>query len=451
VRDESAEDLRIVFEPRARNIDPALMMETLFKLSELETRFSMNMNVLVDGVTPRVVSLDEALRQWLDHRRTVLLRRSRHRLAAILRRIEQLEGMVIVFLNLDEVIRIIREEDDAKEELKKAFKLSDLQVDYILDTRLRALRKLEEMALRKELDELSKERSEIDALLADEGKQWKTIAAQVRDLKKLYGAHTPAGKRRTTFEDAPATVDVDLAEAMIEREPITIVISTKGWIRALKGHMQDLSSLQFKGDDGLETSFFAQTTSKILVLATNGKAFTLDASKLPGGRGHGEPIRLFADIDEGAELARVLPYTTGASLLLVADDGRGFVVAQDDLLSSTKKGRAVLSVDPPARLKVVTKAEGDHVAIIGENRKLLVFPLEEAPRMARGKGVRMQRYKDGGVSDAKVFALAEGLSWVDAAGRQFNVEKAELGEWIGHRADSGRLPPRGFPKNNSFG
>jgi topoisomerase IV subunit A len=451
VRDESAEDVRIVLEPRSRTVDPTLMMETLFKFSELESRFSLNMNVLVDGVTPRVVSLDEALRQWLDHRRAVLQRRSRHRLAAILRRIEQLEGMVIVFLNLDEVIRIIREEDDAKGELKKTFKLTDLQVDYILDTRLRALRKLEEMELRRELDDLSKERVEIDALLADDGKQWKVIGAQVRDLKKLYGATTAIGKRRTTFEDAPANVDLDLAEAMIEREPITVVVSKKGWIRALKGHVQDLSSLQFKSDDELGASFFAQTTTKILALATNGKAYTLDASKLPGGRGHGEPIRLYADIDEGADLAQVMPHTAGASLLLVADDGRGFLVGQDDLLSSTKKGRAVLSVDPPAKLKVVTDAAGDHVAIIGENRKLLIFPLDEAPRMARGKGVRMQRYKDGGVSDARVFALADGLSWTDPAGRVFNVAAAELSEWMGHRAEAGRLPPRGFPKSNRFG
>jgi len=451
VRDESAEDVRIVFEPRSRTVDPALMMETLFKLSELETRFTMNMNVLVDGVTPRVVSLDEALRQWLDHRRVVLQRRSRHRLAAIIRRIEQLEGMVIVFLNLDEVIRIIREEDDAKAELKKAFKLTDLQVDYILDTRLRALRKLEEMELRKELKELSDERKDIDALLADEAKQWKTIAWQVRELKKTYGPQTPIGKRRTTFEDAPEAVDLDLAEAMIEREPVTVVVSKKGWIRALKGHVQDLSNLQFKGDDELGASFFAQTTSKIIALASNGKAYTLEASKLPGGRGHGEPIRLFADIEEGADVVAVMPHEAGAALLLVTNDGRGFVVSADDLLSSTRKGRAVLTVDPPSRLTIVTQAAGDHVAIIGENRKLLVFPLSEAPRMARGKGVRMQRYKDGGVSDAKVFALKDGLTWTDASGRVFTIDRAELKDWIGHRAEAGRLPPRGFPRNNRFG
>ncbi|MFM8858826.1 MAG: DNA topoisomerase IV subunit A [Methylocystis sp.] len=450
VRDESAEDVRIVFEPRTRTIDPQLMMETLFKLSELESRFAMNMNVLVDGVTPRVLSLDEALRHWLDHRRTVLQRRSRHRHAAIVRRIEQLEGMIIVFLNLDEVIRIIREEDDAKGKLKASFKLSEMQVEYILDTRLRSLRKLEEMALRNELAGLNKERKEIDELLSDETQQWKVIGWQIRELKKNYGAQTVNGKRRTNFEAAPEAVNLDLAEAMIEREPITLVISKKGWVRALKGHVQDLTSLTFKGDDELGDSFFVQTTSKILVLATNGKAYTLEAAKLPGGRGHGEPIRLYADIDEDATIARVLPHESGASLLLIASDGRGFIVAQDDLLSSTRKGRAALSVESPAQLQLVVPAVGDTVAIVGENRKLLLFPIDEAPRMARGKGVRLQRYKDGGVSDAKTFVLKEGLNWTDSSGRTFTVTKAELKEWIGHRAEAGRLPPRGFPRNNRF-
>lgn len=450
VRDESAEDVRIVFEPRTRAIDPQLMMETLFKLSELESRFAMNMNVLVDGVTPRVLSLDEALRHWLDHRRTVLQRRSRHRHAAIVRRIEQLEGMIVVFLNLDEVIRIIREEDDAKGKLKASFKLSEMQIEYILDTRLRSLRKLEEMALRNELASLNKERKEIDELLSDEAQQWKVIGWQIRELKKNYGSQTLNGKRRTIFETAPEAVNLDLAEAMIEREPITLVISKKGWVRALKGHVQDLSSLTFKGDDELGGSFFVQTTSKILVLATNGKAYTLEAAKLPGGRGHGEPIRLYADIDEDATIARVLPHESGAALLLIASDGRGFIVAQDDLLSSTRKGRAALSVESPVQLQVVVPALGDTVAIVGENRKLLLFPIDEAPRMARGKGVRLQRYKDGGVSDAKTFVLKDGLNWTDSSGRTFTVTKAELKEWIGHRAEAGRLPPRGFPRNNRF-
>jgi topoisomerase-4 subunit A len=451
VRDESAEDVRIVIEPRSRTVDPALMMETLFKVSELETRFPVNMNVLVDGAVPRVVSLDEALRQWLDHRREVLERRSRHRLNEILRRLEVLAGMIIVFLNLDEVIRIIREEDEPKQVLKATFDLTDVQVEYILETRLRALRKLEEMELRKEHAELGEERKEVEALLADEQKQWKVITAQIRELKKTLGAQTAIGKRRTSFEDAPEAADIDLAEAMIEREPITVVVTQKGWIRALKGHVADLSQLQFKGDDALDVAFFAQTTSKVLALASNGKAYTLDASKLPGGRGYGEPIRLMADIDEDAAIVKVLPHTPDARLLLVADDGRGFVVSQNDLPATTRKGRAVLSVEPPAKLKVVAPAEGDHVAIIGENRKLLVFPLSEAPQMARGKGVRMQRYKDGGVSDAKVFTLADGLTWTDSSGRVFTVEARELKEWIGHRAEAGRLPPRGFPKSNRFG
>jgi topoisomerase-4 subunit A len=451
VRDESAEDIRIVFEPRARTVEPALMMETLFKLSELEQRFPVNMNVLVDGVTPRVVSLDEALRQWLDHRRDVLQRRSRHRLAAIVRRLEQLDGMIVVFLNLDEVIRIIREEDDAKAALKAAFELTDLQTDYILDTRLRALRKLEEMELRKEHVKLTEERAEVESLLGDEHKQWRAITAQIRELKKTLGAHTVLGKRRTTFEDAPAAADIDLTEAMIEKEPITIVVSQKGWIRSLKGHVADVSTLAYKGDDALDTACFAQTTSKLLVFASNGKVFTIDAAKLPGGRGHGEPIRLFADIEEDAGVVKTVLHMPGAARLLIGDDGRGFVAAEDDLLANTRKGRNVLTLDGAAKLKIVAEAQGDHIAIIGENRKLLVFPLEEAPRMARGKGVRMQRYRDGGVCDAKVFALGDGLTWTDSSGRVFTVAKAELAEWIGHRSEAGRLPPRGFPKNNRFG
>jgi topoisomerase-4 subunit A len=451
VRDESAEDVRIVIEPRARTVEPELMMETLFKHSELETRFPVNMNVLVDGAIPRVVSLDEALRQWLNHRRVVLERRSRHRLAAIVRRLEVLAGMIVVFLNLDKVIRIIREEDDAKAVLKAKFKLSDLQVDYILDTRLRALRKLEEMELRKENADLVKEKKELEELLADERKQWKVVTAQIRELKKTFAPESSLGRRRTTFEAAPQTADIDLTQAMIEREPVTVVVTQKGWIRALKGHVSDLSNLQFKGDDALDAAFFAYTTSKILVLASNGKAYTLDAAKLPGGRGYGEPIRLMADIDEDAAIVSVLPHQPGESLLLVSNDGRGFVVGEDDLIGTTRKGKAALTIEAPAQLKIVAPAHGDHVAIIGENRKLLVFPLFEAPRMSRGKGVRMQRYKDGGVSDAKVFSLADGLSWKDASGRVFTVPAVELKDWIGHRAEAGRLPPRGFPKNNRFG
>jgi topoisomerase IV subunit A len=450
IRDESTEDVRIVLEPRSRAVEPATLMESLFRLSELETRVSVNMNVLVDGVTPRVVSLGEALQQWLDHRRTVLLRRSRHRLAAIDRRLELLAGMIVVFLNLDEVIRIIREAEEPKEALKLRFSLTDPQVVYILDTRLRSLRRLEEMALRKEEDDLAKEKASIESLLASDRKQWQMIAVEIRDVKKKFGPETRLGKRRTSFEDAPDVVVADLAEAMIEREPVTILVSQKGWIRALKGQVADLSGATFKGDDGLMTSFFAETTSKILALTSDGKVFTLEASKLPGGRGQGEPIRLMADIDESASIIAVWPYAAGTKRLIVASDGNGFIVGEDELLSSTRKGRAVLNVTAPATAALIVPAAGDHVAVIGQNRKFLVFPIDQLNEMVRGKGTRLQRYKDGGVSDAKTFAIADGLTWRDSAGRTFTVARPELKEWIGNRAEAGRLPPKGFPKSNKF-
>jgi topoisomerase IV subunit A len=451
VRDESTEDVRIVLEPRSRTVEPATLMESLFKLSELETRVPMNMNVLVDGITPRVVNLAEALQQWLDHRRNVLLRRSRHRLEAIERRLEMLAGMIVVFLNLDEVIRIIREDDEPKDALKTRFKLSEAQVNYVLDTRLRALRRLEEMALKKEQAELLKEKADIEKLLGDEKRQWQTIAYQIRDTKKKYGPETKLGKRRTSFEAAPDVVVADLAEAMIEREPVTVLVSQKGWIRALKGHVADLSAVAFKGDDALKVSFFAETTSKILMFATNGKVYTLEASKLPGGRGQGEPIRLMADVDEGADIALVWPFKAGAKMLVASSEGRGFIVAQDEMLSSTRKGKALLSVDAPVVASLATPADGDHVAVIGDNRKLLVFPLSQTPEMARGKGVRLQRYKDGGLADARVFTLKEGLTWRDSSQRLWTVSAADIKEWIGNRAEAGRLPPKGFPRNNRFG
>ncbi len=450
IRDESTEDVRIVIEPKSRTVDPAMLMEHLFKLTELETRFPMNMNVLVDGVVPRVVSFKEALQQWLDHRREVLLRRSRHRLAEIVRRLEVLAGMLIVFLNLDEVIRIIREEDEPKEKLQEAFALSELQVNYVLDTRLRSLRRLEEMQIGREHDALVNEKREIEALLGDEGRQWKAITAQIRELKKKYGAETKQGRRRTAFAEAP-DLDVDLANAFVEREPVTVVVSQKGWIRALKGQVADLANLQFKGGDALSVSFFAETTSKILVLAGDGRIFTLDAGKLPGGRSQGEPLRLLADIGEGEAIAAVFPYAAGATMLVASSDGRGFIALQDEMIGNTRKGKALLSVDKPAAASIIVPAEGDHVAVIGENRKLLIFPLNQLPEMARGKGVRLQKYRDGGIADAKVFRLADGLSWKDSAGRVFTVSKADLKEWIGARAEAGRLPPRGFPKNNRFG
>jgi topoisomerase IV subunit A len=455
VRDESAEDIRVVIEPKSRAVDEHMLMETLFKLTELETRLSMNMNVLVDGLVPRVIGLAEALRIWLDHRRVVLQRRSRFRLSEIERRLERLGGLLIAFLNLDEVIRIIREEDEPKPALIKRFELTDLQAETILDTRLRQLRKLEEMELRKEFDALTEEKKQIEGLLGDERQQWKTIAWEIREVKKKFGPETKIGKRRSTFADMPAAMaDIDLTAALVEKEPVTIVLSDKGWIRALKGHVTDLTSLQFKGDDKLKLWFHAQTTDRLLVLATNGKVFTLDASKLPGGRGFGDPVRLMADIDEGAEIVTLWPHRSGEKLLMVAtgdNDVRGFVAPADELLATTKKGRNVLNVDEGWKAVLAAPAAGDHVAIIGENRKLNLFPLAEVPEMTRGKGVRLQKYKDGGVSDAKVFALADGLTWVSSDGRTYTVARPELDEWIGKRAEAGKLPPKGFPKGNRFG
>ncbi len=451
LRDESAEDIRVVIEPRARNVDANLMMESLFKLSELESRIPMNMNVLTGGLVPRVLGLAEALRAWLDHRREVLQRRSRFRLGQIEKRLEILAGLLIVYLDLDRVIKIIREEDEPKIELMKAFELTEVQANAILDTRLRALRKLEEMQLKTEFEELTNEKGQIEGLLASEAQQWKTISWDIREVKKLFGPETAIGKRRTSFADMPDTADIDLTQAMVEREPVTVVISKKGWIRALKGHVQDLSTLSFKGDDGLRTAFFSETTAKILVMATNGKVFTLEASKLPGGRGFGDPIRLMIDLEESAEIVAAFPYKAGLKLLVATTEGRGFVVPTDDVVANTRKGKQVLNVEAPIEAMLAVPAEGDHVAIIGQNRKLLCFPISEVAEMSRGKGVKLQRYKDGGLSDAKTFKLEDGLTWLDTSGRTWTVAQAELIEWLGHRAEAGRLPPKGFPKNNKFG
>ena len=451
LRDESAEDIRIVIEPRARNVDANLMMESLFRLSELEARIPMNMNVLTGGLVPRVLGLSEALRAWLDHRREVLQRRSRFRLGQIDKRLEILRGLLIVYLDLDRVIKIIREEDEPKIELMKVFDLTEVQANAILDTRLRALRKLEEMQLKTELDELTKEKTQIEELLASEATQWKTIAWDIRQVKKAFGPETAIGKRRTDFADMPETADIDLTQAMVEREPITVVISKKGWIRALKGHVQDRSSFSFKGDDALQTAFFTETTAKVLVLASNGKIFTLDASKLPGGRGFGDPIRLMIELEETAEIVSAFPYKPGSKLLMATSEGRGFVAPADDVVANTRKGRQVLNVDGTHVAMLAVPADGDHVAIIGENRKLLCFPISEVAEMGRGKGVRLQRYKDGGLSDAKTFNLADGLTWLDTSGRTWTVTQADLLEWLGHRAEAGRLPPKGFPKSNTFG
>ncbi len=450
VRDESADDIRIVLEPRARTVVPNILMESLFKLTDLETRIGLNMNVLVKGRVPQVLGLAPALREWLDHRREVVVRRAEFRLAAIDRRLEVLGGLLIAFLNIDEVIRIVRTKDDPKAELIRKYKITDVQAEAILNIRLRALAKLEEIQIRAEHKALTEEKAEIEKLLGSDARQWTRVKKELAEVRKTFGPATPLGKRRTDFGKAAALADLDVTEALVEREPITVVVSNMNWIRALKGHVEDVANLSFKQGDDLKTAFFAETTSKILVLATNGKVFTLDASKLPGGRGHGEPIRLQIDLEDSADIAQVWNYEAGKKRLVISTDGRGFVVAEDDMLASTRKGRNVLNVDPKAEARVAVPAEGDHVAVVGENRKMVIFPLSQIPEMGRGKGVRLQKYKDGGTSDARVFTMNDGLTWMDSSSRTFTVGKNDLREWIGNRADAGRLAPKGFPRTNKF-
>ena len=451
IRDESAEDVRIVIEPKSRNVDPALMMESLFKLTELESRISLNMNVLMKGRVPRVVGLAEVLREWVDHRRDVLIRRARYRQNQIEARLEVLGGYLIAYLNLDKVIKIIRTEDEPKPVLMKTFKLSEVQADAILNMRLRSLRKLEEMEIRTEDKDLRNELKGIKGVLASESEQWKRVSDEIRKVRDTFGPKTPLGKRRTQFADAPEHDLAAIEEAMVEREPITVVVSEKGWVRTLKGQVEDLSSLAFKADDKLGFAFFAETTSKLLLFSTNGKFYTLDASKMPGGRGHGEPIRLFIDMEQDADIVTLFVNKGGRKFLVASRDGQGFVVSEDDCVGNTRKGKQVLNVSPPNEARAVAVVAGDMVAAIGENRKLLLFPLEQVPEMARGRGVRLQKYKDGGLSDIATFAGADGLMWRDSAGREFSATTKELADWRGNRADAGRLPPKGFPKSNRFG
>jgi topoisomerase IV subunit A len=450
VRDESAEDIRLVIEPRARTVDAELLMESLFKLTELESRIPLNMNVLVKGRIPRVLGLAEALTEWLTHRREVLLRRSNFRLKQIEHRLEVLGGYLAAYLNLDKVIKIIRTEDEPKPVLMKTFKLSDVQADAILNMRLRNLRKLEEMEIRQEDKALRTERKKLKDLIGSETEQWKRIADEVKEVRTKFGPKTPLGKRRTTFAQAPVHDLAAIEEALVEREPITVVVSEKGWIRTLRGTVSDLSGVAFKTDDGPKFAFPAETTSKCLVFATNGRFYTLDAAKLPGGRGHGEPIRLFADLEQEADVVAVFRHQGGRKFLVASTEGRGFVVPEDECLANTRKGKQVLNVAMPDEARAIAVVEGELVAAIGDNRKMLVFPLEQVPEMTRGRGVRLQRYKDGGLSDVKAFKVEEGLSWTDAAGRAFSLTLKELADWRGNRADAGRLAPKGFPRSNTF-
>jgi topoisomerase-4 subunit A len=447
VRDESAEDVRIVLEPRSRTVDPDMLMGMLFRNSELETRFSLNMNVLIDGRVPKVCSLPEVLRAFLDHRRDVLLRRSQHRIGKIDARLEVLEGYIIAYLNLDRVIEIIRYEDEPKARLIEEFDLTDVQAEAILNMRLRNLRKLEEMELRRERDDLIKERAGLEDLLGSEALQWKSIGKELADVQKKFGKGTEFGKRRTDFADAVEVAEVPI-EAMIDREPITVILSKMGWVRAMKGHQPLDAEVKFKDGDTGRFVLHAETTDRILIAGANGRFYTMLGANLPGGRGMGEPIRLMVDLPNDADITDLLIYRPAEKYLVASSDGDGFVVTSDEMLAQTKAGKQVLNLGEGAVTAVVRKIAGDHVAVVGENRKVLVFPLEELPEMARGKGVRLQRYKDGGLSDATTFTLANGLSWKDPAGR--TRTETDLGEWLGKRATAGRMAPRGFPRDNKF-
>ncbi|MBY6117469.1 DNA topoisomerase IV subunit A [Mameliella alba] len=511
VRDESAEDIRMILEPKSKNVDPDVLMNMLFRNSDLEIRFSLNMNVLIDGVTPKVCSLKEVLRAFLDFRREVLIRRSRHRMAKIDNRLEVLEGLIVAFLNLDRVIDIIRYDDDPKaalmyedwsrphqDTIKRAMDerdyvsplagidvsslelrddpeaiargvladdgtdakvparfvgrsegLSDVQAEAILNMRLRSLRRLEELELVKERDALMEERAGLEDLLDSDDLQWKRIGEELRDVKKKFGKGLDRGARLTTFADAGEAEEVPL-EAMIEREPITVVCSQMGWIRAMTGHIALDRELKFKDGDGPRFIFHAETTDRLLVFASTGRFYTLSAASLPGGRGMGEPLRLMVDLPNDAEIIDIFIHKPGRKLLVASTAGDGFIVPEDEILAQTRTGKQVLNVRAPSKALVCKPVTADHVAVVGENRKLLVFPLEELPEMGRGKGVRLQKYKDGGLSDVRTFLLEAGLSWQDPAGRTRTVEASELEEWIGKRAGTGRMAPRGFPRDNKF-
>ncbi|ANC91734.1 DNA topoisomerase IV subunit A [Azospirillum humicireducens] len=447
VRDESAEDVRLVLVPKSRNVDPEVLMASLFQATDLEIRFSLNMNVLGADHVPRVMNLREVLQAFLDHRHEVLVRRSNHRLKQIDHRLEVLGGYLAAYLNLDEVIRIIREEDEPKQELIRAFTLTDVQADAILNMRLRNLRKLEEMEIRREHDTLTTEKNGLLELLGDETLRWKRIAEGVAEIKKKFGGGA-LGKRRTDVADAPAVIEVPL-DALVEREPVTVICSAKGWIRTVRGHLTDAEAEDVKYKDGDARGFVerCETTDKLLVFASNGKFFTIGVDKLPRGRGFGEPVRLMIDLGNDVDIVDLFRHQAGRTLLVVSEDGRGFRVEEAEVLAQTRAGRQVLNLEDGKSARICHPVSGDTLAIIGNNRKMLVFPLEQVPVMTRGKGVQLQKYKDASVADVKTFTLAEGLSWRNGE-RNFTV--TDLTGWMGDRAGQGKMPPNGFPKNNRF-
>ena len=446
VRDESDEKIRLVLEPRSRGVEPEVLMETVFRATALETRFPLNMNVLDASRTPRVMSLAEVLRAWLDHRHEVLVRRSNHRLAAIDRRIEVLDGYLLVYLNLDEVIRIIRTEDEPKPALMKRFELTDTQADAILNMRLRALRRLEEMELKKEHRALTKERKEIASLLKDASLRWTRITEELEATRAKFGSG-PLGDRRTELGAAPVAVEV-ASDALVEREAITVILSDKGWVRAVRGVVADPAELKFKEGDKLKRLLPCFTTDRLTLFATNGRAYTLKAADLPRGRGDGQPVRLLAELTNEDDVVALFVATEGAKYLVASNTGHGFVVAGAELNAEKRTGKQILNLKPGEEAALCVLAEGDHVAVIGTNRRLLVFPLDQVPELARGAGVILQRYKEGSMADLKVFRLAEGLTW--KLGDKMRTE-TNLRDWLGERAQTGRMPPNGFPRSGRFG
>jgi topoisomerase-4 subunit A len=445
VRDESTEDIRLVLVPKSRNVEPDVLMEALFRLSDLETRFPVNLNVLNGKGIPGVMNLRELLQSFLDHRHEVLLRRSKHRLQQIDDRLEILGGLLVAYLNLDKVIKIIRTEDEPKPVLMKTFKLTDVQAEAILNTRLRSLRKLEEMEIKGEEKRLQEERAGLKKLLGDEKLRWKRIGEEVRDIRERFGKKA-GDQRRSTFASAPAITDVPM-DAMIERESITILLSEKGWIRAMRGHGLDPNAASWKEGDGPFLSLEAETTDKILIFAGNGKFYTLGGDKLPRGRGFGEPLRLMADIPQDSEPVLMVIYKPGQKFLVASSDGRGFIVKSDDVLAQTKSGKQVLNIDAPEKAVACCLVNGDHAGVIGDNRKLILFPVAEIPEMGRGRGVILQKYKDGGLADVTTFNLKEGLVCI-TKGRQYVFD--DLREYLGSRAQAGRLPMKGFPSSGKF-
>ncbi|CUH50953.1 DNA topoisomerase IV subunit A [Shimia marina] len=483
VRDESADDIRLVLEPRSKNVEPDVLMNMLYRSSDLEIRFSLNMNVLIDGVTPKVCSMKEVLRAFLDFRREVLIRRSKHRMEKIDHRLEVLEGFIIAFLNLDRVIDIIRYDDAPKQALmaenwdldharatsEKDYKsplpssgvsqLTEVQSEAILNMRLRSLRRLEELELIRERDALQEERAGIVALLGSEDMQWERISDQLKEAKKTFGKGYEGGARRTVFAEAAEVEEVPI-EAMIDREPVTIVCSQMGWIRAMSGHIDLTRELKFKDGDGPRFIFHAETTDRLLMFGSNGRFYTLSAANLPGGRGMGEPVRLMVDLPNEAEIVDIFVHKPEGRLLVASTAGDGFVVPQKDVIAQTRTGKQVLNVKDDVKAMICKPVAGDHVAVVSKNGRFLVFPVEELPELGRGKGVRIQKYNmargrqgtlelDGGLSDITTFKWEEGLTWSMGNSGKTRHEQ-DLSDWLAKRASVGKKPPYGFPKDNKF-